>query len=144
MSESELEVSEARGREILTLLRRLLDDDVHPTLRAVGVSGAEAQWLAKAQLIVLGDTRAFGNAGNIAYEDRYVIAEISDTALAWLAKPVSSVPPIHQVQIVSPPESKSAKTFRVMGKGLWDLIKIGLPIAGSLWVAWFVWKRHWK
>jgi hypothetical protein len=97
MSESEPEVSEVRGREILTLLRKLLDDEVHPTLRDVGVSESEALWLAKKGLIVLGDTRAFGNAGNIANQDRYVIARLEDAALVWLAKSDSPAPPIHKV-----------------------------------------------
>jgi hypothetical protein len=145
MSESEPEVSEARGREILTLLRKLLDDGVHPTLRDVGVPEVEAQWLAKAQLIVLGDKRSWGGAGNIAFEDRYEIAEISDEALAWLvesevaaeAAKAAAPPPIHQVQIVSPRESKSAKILRWLGNKLWDIIA-GIVIA--LFVAWLLWK----
>lgn len=141
MSESEPEVSEARGREILTLLRKLLDDEVHPTLRDVGVSGAEAQCLAKQGLIVLGDTRSWGNAGNIAFEDRYVIARISDSALVWLAEAeLSASPPIHQMQIVPPAESKFVKICRWLGNKLWEILA---AIVAAVVAGWFLWKHHW-
>ena len=129
-------MDEKRGIEVLTRLRDLLGAGVHPTVREAELTRSEAEWLASTKLIVLGDTKSWvSNRDSIAFEDRYVIAEVTDAAIAHLVSRKTSQP------TKEPEQSKVARAFKV---GLWDLMKIVLGAAASIFVAWFVWKHHWK
>lgn len=138
-------MTETRGIEVLSRLRDLLGAGVHPTVRDAGLTEAEARWLAQHQMITLGDTLSWvADRDKSPFEDRFVIAEITDTALSHLASSGSSPSPVVHTKAETPRVSVWSKVFQTSGKGLWDLIKIALAAAASLFVAWFVWKHKWK
>lgn len=86
-------MNEKRGTKILSKLRDLLNANVHPTVRDAGLSEAEARWLVHHRLLTLGDKNTWSkDKGATPFEDRYEVAEITDTALSHLGS--SSVSPL--------------------------------------------------
>jgi hypothetical protein len=75
-------VSEKRGLEVLRRIQRFNLQDIQPSVRDSGLSGAEARWMAQNGLITLGDTMAWQQAAQetTPFEDRFVIPEITDKA----------------------------------------------------------------
>jgi hypothetical protein len=138
-------MNEKRGIEVLARLRDLLGAGVHPTVRGASLTEAEARWLVPHRFITLGDKKTWVKDKDATpFEDRYEIAEITDAALSHLASSGSSPSPVVHTKVETAPVSVWSKIFRASGTGLWDLIKIALAVAGTLFVAWFVWKNNWK
>lgn len=106
-------MKETRKVEILSLIRDTLAHGAHPTLRQFGLTEQETQELAAEELVVIGDT---GVGENL---DRYVIAELSDKAIVWLAR--ANAHARQHIVSHSPPESIPSKIVRGLGSKLWDL-----------------------
>ena len=123
-------MKEKRKIEVLSLLRELHDQQVHPTLRDAELTEAEAQALADEGLALLGDQ---GVGEPI---DRYVVAELSTKAYAFLAKQK-----IHREQHVvshTPPRPVSARIAGALGRKLWDLFWDILKVSLGIAVGWLL------
>lgn len=145
MSESLKEVDEKRGRQILLRLRDMLAQDVQPSVRALGLSEAEARWMGSAGLISITEASPWTsrtNASTIPFEDRYIVIAIPDAAKIYLIDSGISPTPLHQVHIVPPHESKPVKTVRWLGKTLWGLILAGLLVAVGFFVERYLKKNY--
>jgi len=95
-----LGINEKRGIKVLRGLRDLLGAGVHPTVRDAGLTEPEAQWLAQHQMIRLGDGLSWvKDRDKTPFEDRFVIAEITETALSHLASSGVSPQPVMQTKV---------------------------------------------
>jgi len=137
-------MSEERGREVLSQLQVLLASKVHPTLREIGLTEAEARWLVAKGLISLGDKLTWNKSAQstIEYVDRYEIFEISDSAVAWLATHPIPPDPI-PVRIEAPQVLQSSKIFRWSAKTLWGWVSAAIVTAIVFFVGYYL-KNRWK
>jgi hypothetical protein len=119
-------MNEKRRIEVLTLLRNLLGADVHPTVRDAGLTEEEALWLAQHQLILLGDSKSFVKEKDaIPFEDRFVIVEITDAALAHLASSEISSSSVSQVKTMETYiDSNRIDELRAIQTANFDLSKL--------------------
>ncbi len=125
-------MKEKRKIEILSRLRELLAQDVHPTLRDAEITGTEAEELCAENLVMLGD-----QGPQISEElDRYVVAELQDKAIVLLT--AEKGPPQHHVVSHAPAQSMAARTAAGVGKGLgdlfWNTVKVGAGVLIGWWI----------
>ena len=139
MQQSETIMNRERKVAVLRLIRRLTDQQDRPTLRALGLSVEESQVLENEGLVLFVNT-----AGVSEPLDSRRAYELTDSGDGLLASVETSPACPFSVKIETHEESRMRGIFRVLGIGLWDLVKIALAVAGTGLVAWFVWKHHWK
>lgn len=123
-------MKETRKVEVLSLIRDTLAHGAHPTLRQFGLTEQETQELAAEELVLIGDT---GVGENL---DRYVIAELSDKAIVWLAR--ANAHAKQHIVSHSPPESIPSKIARGLGSKLWDLFWDVVKVSCGILLGWFL------
>jgi hypothetical protein len=116
MPESLQPVEEKRGVEMLRRIQAKLCLNVQPTVREAGLSAGEARWMANEGLVSLGDTLAWNQAkqDTTAFEDRYVIFELSDKAKGCLIDADASLSALPPMQTVTPPPNIEMSHVRPM------------------------------
>ena len=126
-------MKEKRKLEVLSLLRELLGQGVHPTLRDAGLTEIEAQELANEGLIQIGD-QGIGDE-----LDRYVVADLTDRALTFLTR--NKVYPQSHVVAHTPRRPVSERFAQALAKKTWDLIWAAGKIAVGILLGWWL-KKH--
>ena len=123
-------MKEKRKIELLSLLRDLHDQGAHPTLREIGMTEAEAQELGRERLVV------FGCIGGDDALDGYVVAELEDRAILFLA---SRQAHRHQHVVSHPPaRSAAARIAGGLGSKLWDLLWDAGKLALGIVIGWYL------
>jgi hypothetical protein len=124
--------------QVLKALRQIqgaLGRQARPIARACGLMEAEFLTLEGEGLI---EVTHFAESGPVL--DIHRIEKILPKGEAILAaNPTESL----RMTLQPPQRSIWSRIGEVTGKILWGLIKLAVPIAGALFVAWYVWKRHW-
>jgi len=126
-------MKEKRKIEVLSLIREMHDQGVHPTLSDAGLTVEEAQELASESLVSIGD-KTVGEP-----LERYVVFELSPKAIAFLTTKKA-----HRRQhIVShtPARSLSEKIGSATAKKLWDLSWDAGKVASGFLLGWWL-KRY--
>jgi hypothetical protein len=119
----------------LRQIQSALGRSKHPTLRACGLTEAVAASVANERLIELWIIADEGSD-----LDRFAVREIAAPGLGILAQgDVADLPPL-KVSVLKHQESAWINTLRVLGKGLWELVKIGVGVA----LGWYLAKRFGK
>ena len=125
--------------DVLAALRRIqlaTDHKERPLARACGLTEEMFQKLADEQLI---EVTHFQDEGDCL--DIHHIERILPKGHAIL---VSA--PIEPSKVILEPMKRSLwlRMFRVLGTGLWDLIKLAIAAGLGVLGGWFLAKHHWK
>ena len=100
-----------------------------PTIRDAGLTEKEAKMLAEGQLVEFSVVADDGDS-----LDRHRIDKLTAKAFGILSRAGHASAPLLRTSAQSPPGSVRSNVFRMMGTGLWDLIKLALGIV----IGWYL------
>ena len=123
-------MKENRKVEVLSLIRDMLDQGAHPTLRELELTEEEAEEMATEGLVMLGDT------GVADGPDRYVIAQIESKAIVFLTTKKAYAK--QHVVSHTPPKSIVATIAGGVGTKLWDLCWDAGKISCGVLIGWYL------
>lgn len=127
--------------QLLKALRQIeymLGRQEFPTARACGLTETEFRQLANQRIIEVVFSE---DKGPIL--DRYHVRQILPTGFATLTRAQAEESLAHINSRIQQP-SQWSQIIRVVGAGLWDVLKIVLGVLGTTAAAWLIWKHHWK
>jgi len=125
-------MTEDRKVQVVRQIRDAHDRGEQPTPRAVGWAKEEFQELANEPLV---RWYSAGETGDILSDLRCDV--ILDAGLGLLSRADARL--LHDIELRVRPESRGAKLRRVLGIGLWDLVK--MPVA---WLVGYLMGKLWK
>ena len=114
-------MKESRKIEILFQLRDLLEHTHLASLREAGLTEKEVEELSAEKLVEFSIVADEGDD-----LDRYRIAQLTRKAFGILSRAGPDAAPLMRTVAQPILSSKWSKLRRGIGKGLWDLVKIGL------------------